>query len=849
MQSLLRDPVEQGGELARLIAGFAWDQTSLGPTALWPAYLKSTVALLTSSSLPIVTLWGPDGVLIYNDGYADFAGARHPSLLGAEVLEAWPEVAELNARVLAAGFAGNTLSFRDEKLVLHRHGFPETIWADIDCSPIYGEDHAPAGVFCVVRETTERVKLERQRAANLTLLNAAENRQRLLVELGDRLRRADTPGQIAATVAAMLGRALACVRTGYAAVAGGHTIVENDWTNGNVASLNGRHDFEALGVSFTIPISRGDMLVIPDVRTHEATAPSASHWSALDVLAALNVPLMESGRVVGLIYVHDSQPRDWTTEEIDLVRDVADRTWEAIGRARAVEKLRAMNETLEAQVNERTAQRDRMWKLTTDLMMVSTAREGRILSVNPAWTYLLGWREDELVGRTFYEFMHPDDRDRTRVERGKLETGLTLHKFENRYLTRDGAEVWLSWKVVPDGDLFHSAARDVTAEREQATALQAAEESLRHAQKMEAVGQLTGGIAHDFNNLLQGIVGSLELVEKRIEQGRYQDLPLFAGQARASADRAGALTHRLLAFSRRQPLDPRPIDANPLIEAMEPLLRRTIGEMITLNFDLAPELWPARCDPNQLDSAILNLAINARDALPDGGTVTISSRNVTLSDSECICIAVSDTGVGMTADVIERAFDPFFTTKPLGQGTGLGLSMVYGFMRQSGGHAKIRSAVGQGTTVELYLPRNGTHAEPAQIAASPKAAALPVPGDAPILVIEDEPVVRAIVVEVLEDLGYRAIEAADGPSGLAILQSDLAIDLLVTDIGLPGLNGRQVADAARQTRPNLKILFMTGYAETAAMADGFLLPGMQMITKPFAIDSLAARIKAIIETA
>jgi PAS domain S-box-containing protein len=848
MQTLFRDPTEKAGELAGLIAKFPWGQTTLGPLDSWTAHRKSVVALLTSSALPIVTLWGPDGVLIYNDAYAQFAGARHPSLLGAKVLEAWPEVAELNARVLDAGFAGKTLSFRDEKLLLHRHGFPESIWLDLDYSPIPGEDGAPDGVFCVVRETTERVKLERQRAANLTLLNAAENRQRRLIELGDALRRAETASEIAAAVADMLGRALSCVRTGYAAISGTNTFIENDWTNGTVARLSGRHEFSALGQNYTSVIARGEMLVVADVRTHPATAATAHCWQPIEVAALLNVPLMENNRLVGLIYVHDSQPRHWTTEEIGLVKDVADRTWEAIGRARAIEKLRAMNETLEAQVLERTTQRDRMWRLTTDLMMVSS-RDGIIISVNPAWTQLLGWREDELVGRTFYDFMHPQDRDRTRMERKKLEAGLILHKFENRYLTRDGGEIWLSWKAVPDGDVIHSAARDITAEREQAEALQAAEEALRHAQKMEAVGQLTGGIAHDFNNLLQGIVGSLELVEKRIAQGRYQDLPLFASQARASADRAGALTHRLLAFSRRQPLDPRPIAANPLIEAMEPLLRRTIGEMITLNFDLAPDLWPTRCDPHQLDSAILNLAINARDAMPDGGTVTISSRNVAGADSESICIAVSDTGAGMTADVIERAFDPFYTTKPIGQGTGLGLSMVYGFMRQSGGHANILSTVGQGTTVELFLPRNTNPAIPHEAGASPDSSPPPIPGDAPILVIEDEPVVRAIVVEVLEDLGYRAIEAGDGPAGLAILQSEIAIDLLITDIGLPGLNGRQVADAARQTRPNLKILFMTGYAETAAMADGFLLPGMEMITKPFAIDSLAARIKAIIEPA
>jgi PAS domain S-box-containing protein len=857
MDSSFAPVPDQGGALGRLIAEFDWTSTSLGPIDAWPAHLRITVGLLVESTLPIVTLWGQDGVLIYNDAYAQFAGARHPALLGAKVLEGWPEVADLNSHVLATCLAGRTLSFRDEKVILHRYGFPETVWLDLDYSPIPDASGRPAGVFAVVMETTERVRLERQRAAHLALLNAAETRHRHIVELADRLRKAETEGEIAGAVSDILGRALGCTRAGYAVVKGGFTNIENDWTDGTVASLSGRHEFSGLGPNYEAPIRRGDILVVPDVRQHEATAESARCWLAIEVRAVLNVPLMENGEVVGLLYAHARTARDWTQEEVTLVKDAADRTWEAMGRARAVQALRRINATLEGQVRERTAQRDRMWTLSTDLMMVSTTG-GLIVSVNPAWTAVLGWREDELVGNRFYDFIHPDDLDMTRRERHRLEQGRTVHHFENRYRTKSGGIVWLSWKAVPDGDIVHSVARDITAEREQAEALQAAEEALRHAQKMEAVGQLTGGIAHDFNNLLQGIIGSLDLVQKRIDQNRLEDISEYAAHARASAERAGALTHRLLAFSRRQPLDPRPVRINPLITAMEPLLRRTVGEMIVLNFDLAEDLWPTLCDPNQLDSAILNLVINARDAMPDGGAVTISSFNAPaeflrgrLGDapcSACICLEVTDTGTGMAPDVVERAFDPFYTTKPIGQGTGLGLSMVYGFMRQSGGHAKIASTVGQGTTVSLFLPRHEgaatEEAEGAETTPPPQAAH----AAGAVLVLEDEPVVRSIVVEVLEDLGYQTIEAADGPSGLEILQSARPIDLLVTDIGLPGLNGRQVAEAARIFRPDLKILFMTGYAETAAMADGFLAPGMQMITKPFAIDSLAARIEAIIES-
>jgi PAS domain S-box-containing protein len=487
-----------------------------------------------------------------------------------------------------------------------------------------------------------------------------------------------------------------------------------------------------------------------------------------------------------------------------------------------------------------------MWMLSTDLMMV-TSRDGVILSVNPAWTRLLGWREEELVGASFYTFVHPDDRDRTRIGRLVVEQGGVIEKLENRYLTRDGRTVWLSWKAVPDGDLVHSVARDITAEREQADALRAAEEALRHAQKMEAVGQLTGGIAHDFNNLLQGIVGALQLSEKRIAEGRLEDLTRYNTQAQQCAERAAALTHRLLAFSRRQPLDPRTVQANQLILTMEPLLRRTLGESVRLDLDLAPDLWPILCDPNQLDSAILNLSINARDAMPHGGVLTIRSRNAPNVEGdaggEAVCLTVEDTGVGMAADVITRAFDPFFTTKPIGQGTGLGLSMVYGFMRQSGGEAKIASAPGAGTTVALHFQRHAGHADSTPGSVSPGAAA--PRGEGAVLVIEDEVSVRGFVVEVLQQLGFQVIAAHDGPSGVEILRSPRPIDLLVTDIGLPGLNGRQVVDIARQTRPGLKVLFMTGYAESASVADGFLEPGMGLITKPFPLETLAERIQSL----
>jgi PAS domain S-box-containing protein len=386
--------------------------------------------------------------------------------------------------------------------------------------------------------------------------------------------------------------------------------------------------------------------------------------------------------------------------------------------------------------------------------------------------------------------------------------------------------------------------------------LQASEDQLRQSQKLEALGQLTGGVAHDFNNLLTGISGSLEMLQMRLARGKVSDLDRYISAAQGAATRAAALTHRLLAFSRRQTLDPKPINANRLVAGMEDLIRRTVGPAIVVETVLSEELWITLCDASQLENAILNLCINARDAMPDGGRLTIETANTSLDGriaqerdmaaGRYIMLCVTDTGAGMAADVIERAFDPFYTTKPMGQGTGLGLSMTYGFAKQSGGQARIYSEVGRGTTVRIYLPRHvgeeGAESLPTQLAEAPMARA----GET-VLIVDDDPAIRMLITEVLEELGYAAVEAGDGKSGLKVLQSNARIDLLITDVGLPGgMNGRQIADAARVGRPDLKVLFITGYAENAVVRNGYLEPGMQIMIKPFTMEALATRIQDVI---
>jgi signal transduction histidine kinase len=382
------------------------------------------------------------------------------------------------------------------------------------------------------------------------------------------------------------------------------------------------------------------------------------------------------------------------------------------------------------------------------------------------------------------------------------------------------------------------------------------EEALRQSQKMEAVGQLTGGIAHDFNNMLTGIIGSLELLRRRLARGRTEDLDSLIDLGVTSANRAASLTHRLLAFSRRQSLDSRPVEMNSLVVSMGELLQRSINESIRLDMQLDDRLWVAEADPNQLESALLNLVINARDAMPDGGNLVVMTSNQHLDEDfaqaqsnldsgDYVVLSVTDSGCGMPQNIVNRAFDPFFTTKPIGQGTGLGLSMIYGFSKQSGGHVSIQSEVGKGTTVNVFLPRFGgdlPQQQPRDVEHSPIA----IHGET-VLIVEDDPAVRVLVSTVLSDLGYAFVEACDGDSAVPILASAQRIDLLISDVGLPGMNGRQLAEIGRQLRPDLRVLFITGYAEHAAVRGGFLDPGMQMITKPFTFDLLTAKVREMIK--
>ena len=515
---------------------------------------------------------------------------------------------------------------------------------------------------------------------------------------------------------------------------------------------------------------------------------------------------------------------------------------------------------------------DRPYRVLIEQMRegaVTLSAEGTVLYCNRRLAEMLGVPQERVTGQPLPAFLRPADHAafaRLLAEGGRGELallaadGAEVPVFISLGLLAREAEAPLRCGVLADLTTQKAHLRQLSAANEQLTAeiasREAAEAALRQSQKMEAVGQLTGGLAHDFNNLLTGIIGSLDLMQTQLGRGRTDGLGRFLTAANASATRAAALTHRLLAFSRRQTLDPKRLSPNRLVRGMEELLARTVGPAIDVRAVLAPDAGAMLCDPNQLENALLNLAINARDAMPDGGCLVIATANMTatpamaaaldLQAGEYVTLSVTDTGTGMTPEVSARAFDPFFTTKPMGEGTGLGLSMIYGFATQSGGQVRIESREGHGTTVRLFLPHAGDASIDDPIPAPPPAAE-PGQGET-VLVVDDEPVIRMLVVEVLRDLGYAAIEAADGAGALRLLQADGRIDLLVTDVGLPGgLNGRQLADAARVSRPGLRVLFITGFAETAALGAGALGQGMQVMTKPFALEALAVRIRAMIE--
>lgn len=982
-KSLLNSP----GEMARLISSHDWSKTPLGPRAAWPQGLAAIVGMMIAAPNPMVLLWGSSGVLLYNDGYARFAGKRHPELLGMGAREGWPEIADFNDANIRRGLAGQSWSLEHQELVLDRGSGPESAWLDLHYAPVPDENGDPAGVMVFVSEITEQVRLAAHKAeaderlelalsagrgvgawdwdiaddvvraderfARLygvdpvvaregaplevffsaihpqdlpgvqaaiaraveacsafsaeyrlvqpdgatvwvvaegrCVLDAAgrlrrlpgvsfdiserkqvEIRQAALLRLHDEITALQDPAQMPAAAARVVADTLdlaasyvslddtsRAFRPGSDAPAATGAIPARAWSPRDHAEV-----FATL--------AQGRAVTVADVVQDALTQDQADALTTADIHAFAAVPLLERDQLVAMLFVTSGRAQAWSQIDLDFLQDVAART------RNILERLRAEAERYESQQRYQTLF-DTMDEGFCVIEFID-GPDGPLsdyvhVEANAAYAEHAGIAA--VVGRTVREVVPAEADGWVSLYRDVLETGRSI-RFEKEL---EATGRWLelaAFKVGPAaGRQVAVLFKDLTSKKQAEKALaelnaslearvearteelRSAHAALRQSQKMEAVGQLTGGIAHDFNNLLAGISGSLELIAKRISQGRGAEIGRYVEAAQGAAQRAATLTQRLLAFSRRQTLAPRPTDANRLIGGLEDLIRRTVGPDIDVDVVGAGGLWLTEIDQSQLENALLNLCINARDAMaPGGGRLTIETANKWLDDrharerdlppGQYISICVTDTGSGMAPEVIERIFEPFFTTKPIGQGTGLGLSMIHGFVRQSGGQIRVYSEPGMGTTMCLYLPRyhgGAVESEPVVLSSSPASGH----GET-VLVIDDEASVRALVAEVLREQGYATVEAGDGPSGLRILDSERRIDLLVTDVGLPGgLNGRQVADAARVRRPDLQVLFITGYAENAAVGNGLLEPGMEVMTKPFLMTDLAAKVTTMID--
>jgi PAS domain S-box-containing protein len=712
---------------------------------------------------------------------------------------------------------------------------------------------------------SENAALMAERAGRMMAQREADARRLALLEITDRFRNLDDPEDISLAAAEVVGRTLGVSRAGYGSIdPEAETItITRDWNAPGIASIAGVLNFRDYG-RYIDDLKRGETAVVDDAAADPRTAGTAGQLAAISATSFVNMPIIEQGRFVALLFTNHATPRHWSGEEVQFLREVAERTRTTIARRRAEQDLRALAASLERQVEARTAElqaseaRLRTVFETSYQFQGLIALDGSLVEANRIALEAIGAKLEDVAGKPFAESPWfagtPGMVTRVRAAVAEAAAGKTVNQeiFVNLPV---GGGRWFDFTLRPLRDA-NGAVVAVVHEAVELTERRRVEEALRQSQKMEAVGQLTGGLAHDFNNLLTGISGSLELLDARVAQGRTRELDRYIAAAQGAAKRAAALTHRLLAFSRRQTLDPKPIDINRLVADMEELIRRTVGPAIAVEVVAAGGLWSTLVDPNQLENALLNLCINARHAMPDGGRLTVETGNCWFDDraarerdltpGQYVSLSVSDTGMGMSREVIARAFDPFFTTKPLGEGTGLGLSMVYGFARQSGGQARIYSEPGEGAMVCLYLPRHFGPTEKAEPVTPAVELARAKEGET-VLVVDDEATVRMLVNEVLEDLGYVSIEAEDGKTGLKILESDRRIDLLITDVGLPGgMNGRQLADAGWALRPKMKVLFITGYAENAVIGNGHVRPGMHVLTKPFAMDALALRIKGII---
>ncbi|MDB5664864.1 PAS domain S-box protein [Cypionkella sp.] len=887
-----------GSDMADRINRFDWSLTSLGPIASWADGIRAIVEMILQSPLPIVTLWGEPGVMIYNDAYSVFAGGRHPRLLGSDVRDGWPEVADFNDYVIKTVFRkGETLSFKDQELVLDRGQGGQKVWLDLDYSPIFGENRKPLGVIAFVIETTGRViAQETIKASEAQFRSFAQSVPNhvwtappngLLDWFNERVteysgwRHEELVGDRWAEIVHPDDRDSAALSWQQAV-----TLSEPYETEFRVRRHDGEYRWHLVRA---LPICDTDGTLMRWIGTntdiHDQKLAKAEAAKDRNRLWSLSQELMLVCDYQGVITaINPSAERllGWT--EAEMIGHTLTEFLHQDDRAQttaALQKLASGAATLAFEnryrtkagafrlfawtvvadsdrihgvgrdvTEERAISRDneRIWNLSPVLKVVASVT-GVVSAVNPSWNKVLGWSVDETIGRHILDFVAAEDRDAVQNRIRMLASGEPIKSSFSTLLTKDGFMRRIAWTAVPEGDKIYAFGRDITAEIEASEALAVSEAALRQAQKMDAVGQLTGGIAHDFNNLLQVVSGNLQLLAKDTEGNERAARRLQAAQEGVA--RGSRLAAQLLAFGRRQPLAPRVVNLGRLVRSMDDMLRRALGETIEIETIVAGGLWNTLVDQGNVENVLLNLAINARDAMESGGKLTIETGNAFLDQTyarmhpditpgQYVLLAVTDTGCGIPQELVEKVFDPFFSTKPEGKGTGLGLSMVYGFVKQSGGHVKIYSELGEGTTIKIYLPRS-TQAEEDIVV---RYSGLIEGGSETILVVEDDKGVRDTVIEILSDLGYKVLQASDAQSALAIIESGVPIDLLFTDVVMPGpLKSTQLARMAVERLPNLAVLFTSGYTENSIVHAGRLDEGVELLSKPYTTEALALRLR------
>lgn len=801
-----------------------WGATPLGALGGWPLALTSIVSLILASGKPMFVVWGPHRTLLYNDAYVGLLGPKHPDALGKPYFSVWPEAARDLGLLFDRLFGNAAVEMDDISISFDRED--ESIGDPFAASytPIRDQGHQVVGVLCIHSEA-----IKAKSVSSSMLLPRDHRRLAKLFERAPNL----------------------------------------------IAILSGpEHRVELANAGFLLAVGASDLTgkplaeVLPDAMWHGLGDLLDQVFHGREVIAR-RAALFSQGSAT--TDVRSERFVDFVlqpiTDAIDQVTGIFVHGSDVTERVRTDQALRER----ETHLTEQNADLGRLVTARSEELRAKEAlihavyeysSEGHIVvreidtgrfvveEVNPAALFLYAATREQVIGFTVDQILPPAQADSVNAQ--------LLSCLNNDSATH--------WEWVHEGSILEGVAsplpaaaavgRQIAISARDVTERRNLEEKLRQSQKMEAVGQLTGGLAHDFNNLLTGIMGALDILQRRIRHGQPVEASPYIAVARGAAQRAAALTQRLLAFARRQPLDAQSTNVNRLVQDMHDLINRTMGPTIHVEIDAAAELWNAWVDPNQLENALLNLCINARDAMPKGGNLVIETRNQRveqaraserdMQEGDYVLLSVCDTGTGMSPAVMAKVFDPFFTTKPIGEGTGLGLSMVYGFARQSNGNVWIESEVNFGTTVRIVLPRHvgaPIMYDPPDEPANPRRAQ----GGETILVVDDERMIRMWVTEVLHDLGYVTLEAENGAEGLKWVKSHRRIDLLVTDIGLPGgMDGRQLAAASRAERNNLPILLMTGYGEELEQPFTSAIMGEDLLRKPFSTQELVLRVSSIL---